>query len=161
EYDVMVQLLACTCEGASSYKDHAQLLKLMHFLMGLDDVYAPIKSTLLTTDPLPTVKEAFSLLSKDESHRNIHSGSDNKENATLFSAKSMDNRKRCFELIGYPPNFKKRNNSGQNSNNVSVSGKSVSGKTVDSSAGVSHTLTNDQCKRLMSLLGDSGPSSSA
>ncbi|GKE47520.1 putative RNA-directed DNA polymerase [Tanacetum coccineum] len=63
---------------------------------------------------------------------------------------------RCFELIGYPPNFKKRNNTGQNSNNVSVSGK-----TADSSAGVSHTLTNDQYKRLMSLLGDSGPSSCA
>ncbi|GJS18958.1 reverse transcriptase domain-containing protein [Tanacetum coccineum] len=110
EYDVMVQLLACTCEGASSYKDHAQLLKLMQFLMGLDDVYAPIRSTLLSTDPLPTVKEAFSLLLKDESHRNIHSGSsgvkssssafmsksDNKENATFFSAKSVDNRKRVM-----------------------------------------------------------------
>ncbi|GJS13403.1 putative RNA-directed DNA polymerase [Tanacetum coccineum] len=170
EYDAMVALPICTCDGASSYKDHAQLLKLMQFVMGLDDVYTPIRSTLLTTDPLPAVKEAVSLLSRDESHRNIHSGSsgvksssstfvakcDNKDNAFVFAVKFVDNKKRCFELIGYPPNFKKRNNSGQNSNNVSVSGK-----IVDSSAGVSHTLTNDQYKRLMSLLGDSGPSSSA
>nr|GEU72156.1 ribonuclease H-like domain-containing protein [Tanacetum cinerariifolium] len=38
---------------------------------------------------------------------------------------------------------------------------SVSGKTAESSACVSHTLTNDQYKRLVSLLGDFGPSSYA
>ncbi|GJR90038.1 ribonuclease H-like domain-containing protein [Tanacetum coccineum] len=197
EYDAMVQLPICTCDSASSFKDHCQLLKLMQFVMGLDDVYAPIRSTLLTIGPLPTVKEAFSLLSRDESHRNIHSGGfgvktgssafvskfDNKE-SVFFAAKSTDNRKRfnnnnnntvrnpslvckycnmnghtierCFELIGYPPNFKRKNNTGQNSNNVSVTGKAT-----DPSGGVSHTLTNDQYKRLMSLLSDLGPSSSA
>nr|GEV08691.1 hypothetical protein [Tanacetum cinerariifolium] len=140
EYDAMVALPAYTCDGASFYKDHAQLLKLMQFVMGLDDVYAPIRSTLLTTNPLSTVKEAFSLLSRD--------------NASRFAAKFVDDKKeRCFELIGYPPNLKKRNNSGQK--------VSVSGKIADLSAGVSHTHTNDQYKRLMSLLGDYGPSSSA
>ncbi|GJR40529.1 hypothetical protein Tco_1216213 [Tanacetum coccineum] len=71
EYDAMVQLPVCTCDDASDYKDHAQLLKLMQFVMGLNDVYAPIRSTILTTEPLPTVKEAFSLLSRDESHRTL------------------------------------------------------------------------------------------
>nr|GFB77172.1 hypothetical protein [Tanacetum cinerariifolium] len=52
EYDDMVQLSVCTYDGASDYKDHAQLLKLMQFVMGLDDVYTPIRSTNLTTDPL-------------------------------------------------------------------------------------------------------------
>nr|GEW08730.1 hypothetical protein [Tanacetum cinerariifolium] len=147
EYDDMVQLTVCTCDGASSYKDHAQLLKLMQFVIGLDDIYAPIRSTLLTTEPLPNVKEDFSLLSKDES--------DNKGNSSSFVKRPMDNKKkfnnnnndinpnlvctncnmtghtikRCLELIGYPPNFKKKNNSGQN--------------------------------RLMSLLSDSDPSSSS
>nr|GEZ98023.1 hypothetical protein [Tanacetum cinerariifolium] len=174
--------------------DHCQLLKLMQFVMGLDYIYAPIRSTLLTTDPLP---KAFSLLSRDESYRNIHSGGsgvkygssafvfkfDNKE-SVFFAAKSTDNRKRfnnnnnntvrnpslfckhcnmnghtikrCFEIIGYPPNFKRKNNTGQNSNNVSVTGKET-----DPSGGAYHTLTNDQYKRLMSLLSDSGPFSSA
>ncbi|GJT04205.1 hypothetical protein Tco_0838667 [Tanacetum coccineum] len=63
EYDTMVQLHVCTCEGSSSYNDHAQLLKLMKFVMGLDDVYAPIRCTLLTTEPLPIVNESFSLSS--------------------------------------------------------------------------------------------------
>ncbi|GKD45792.1 putative RNA-directed DNA polymerase [Tanacetum coccineum] len=194
EYDAMVQLPVYTCDGASSFKDHYHLLKLMQFVMGLDDVYAPIRSTLLTTNPLPTVKEAFSLLSRDESHKNIHfegfgvktgssafvSKCDNKENI-FFAAKSTENKKRfnnnnnnigrypslickhcnmnghtverCFELIGYPPYFKRKNNIGPNSNNVSVTGK-----TANPSGGVSHILTNDQYKRLMSLLSDSGAS---
>ncbi|GKB19695.1 ribonuclease H-like domain-containing protein, partial [Tanacetum coccineum] len=40
KYDAMVQLPVCTCDEASSYKDHVQLLKLMQFVMGLNDVYA-------------------------------------------------------------------------------------------------------------------------
>nr|GEX92926.1 hypothetical protein [Tanacetum cinerariifolium] len=105
EYDAMVQLPICTCDSASSFKDHCQLLKLMQFVMRLDDIYAPIRSTFLTTNPLPTVKDAFSFL---------------------------------------------KNNTGQNSNNVSVTSKAT-----DPSGGGSHTLTND--KRLMSLLSDSVP----
>ncbi|GKE32908.1 hypothetical protein Tco_1452230, partial [Tanacetum coccineum] len=129
----------------------------------------------LTTEPLPTVKEAFSLLSRDESHRNMHSGntgiktsssafvsrSDNKGNSSSFTNRPMDNKKkfnnvrnpnlvctncnmtghtieRCFKLIGYPPNFKKKSNIGQNVSNVSVTSKSV-----DASGSVSHTLTRN------------------
>ncbi|GKD22080.1 hypothetical protein Tco_1223783, partial [Tanacetum coccineum] len=155
EYDAMVQLPICTCDGASSYKDHAQLLKLMQIIMGLDDVYGPIRSAILTTHPLLTVKEAFSLFSREESHRLSHlGGSGVKGNNIAFVARpsgdsrvsspsivprSGDNRrrlnnsnarntnlvyknsnmtghtiKRCFELVGYPTNFKKRAVTSQN-----------------------------------------------
>ncbi|GJV43753.1 putative RNA-directed DNA polymerase [Tanacetum coccineum] len=164
EYDAMVQLPVCTCDGASSYNDHAQLLKLMQFVMGLDDVYGPIRSTILTTDPLPTLKEAFSLFLREESHKLSHSGGSRvKGNNTAFLARpsgdsrgrspsfvprSGDNRRRfnnsnarntnlffkncnmtghtierCFELVGYHPNFKKKAMTSQNvTSNVLVSG---------------------------------------
>ncbi|GJT88433.1 hypothetical protein Tco_1070150 [Tanacetum coccineum] len=170
EYDVMVQLPICTCDGAGSYKDHVQLLKLMQFVMGLDD--------------------AFSHLSRDESHRTMHDGgsgvkgstsafnsipSDNKGNNTSFVPRSGDNKKRfnnsnarnpnllckncnmtshtierCFELIGYPPNFKKRSVSSQN---VTSNG-SVKDKDTVTGTSTSHTLTSEQYQRLMSLLSD-------
>ncbi|GJW05761.1 hypothetical protein Tco_1568184 [Tanacetum coccineum] len=41
------------------------------FLMGLDDVYQPIRSNILTREPLPFVKIAFAIVSGEESHRNI------------------------------------------------------------------------------------------
>ncbi|GJU81182.1 putative RNA-directed DNA polymerase [Tanacetum coccineum] len=172
EYDAMVALRVCVCDSASSYKDHAQLLKLMQFMMGLDDVYAPIKSTILTTEPLPTVKEAFSLLSRDESHRTMHSGvlgpGDNKKRFNNSNARNPNlvctncnmtshTIEKYFELIGYPANFKKK---GVTSQNV-VSSGSVSDKGTGTSTGISHIFTSEQYQRLMCLLSDTGSSKGA
>nr|GEX92633.1 hypothetical protein [Tanacetum cinerariifolium] len=47
----------------------------MQFLMGLNDVYQNIRSNILARDPLLDVKEAFNVVSREESHRGLHSGS--------------------------------------------------------------------------------------
>ncbi|XP_076927295.1 uncharacterized protein LOC143590814 [Bidens hawaiensis] len=47
------------------------------FLMGLDDAYQPVRTNLLTREPLPTVKVAFSIVSREESHRNSNGNSKN------------------------------------------------------------------------------------
>ncbi|GKC33028.1 hypothetical protein Tco_1040322 [Tanacetum coccineum] len=134
EYDAMVQLSVCTCDGASDYKDHAQLLKLMQFVMGLDDVYAPIRSTILTTKPLPTVKEVFSLMSRDESHKTMHSrDSMVKGSTSAFNSRPYDNKGSNTSFVPMP----------------------VTG----TRAGTSHTLTSEQYHRLMSLLSNSGSES--
>ncbi|GJS25223.1 hypothetical protein Tco_0453855 [Tanacetum coccineum] len=39
QFDSLVDLPACTCEGSPKLKEHAQLLRLMQFFMGLDDVF--------------------------------------------------------------------------------------------------------------------------
>nr|GFA01192.1 ribonuclease H-like domain-containing protein [Tanacetum cinerariifolium] len=38
EFESLVDLSNCTCEGATTLKEHRQLLRLMQFLMGLDEV---------------------------------------------------------------------------------------------------------------------------
>ncbi|GJX81265.1 reverse transcriptase domain-containing protein, partial [Tanacetum coccineum] len=53
------------------YENHANQIKLMQFLMGLDDVYQPIRSNILMREPLPLMKTAFAIVSGEESHRNI------------------------------------------------------------------------------------------
>nr|GEW00801.1 ribonuclease H-like domain-containing protein [Tanacetum cinerariifolium] len=73
QYDSLVNLPDCICENSKKLKNHNQLLKLMQFLMGLDEVYASIRSITLTTDPIPDVKGAFATLSRDESHRSTQS----------------------------------------------------------------------------------------
>ncbi|GKB83620.1 hypothetical protein Tco_0950515 [Tanacetum coccineum] len=60
------------CDGASVLKKHGQFLRLMQFLMGLDEVSALVRSQILTTEPLPNVKSAFATLSRDKSHRNSY-----------------------------------------------------------------------------------------
>ncbi|KAF5782447.1 putative RNA-directed DNA polymerase [Helianthus annuus] len=131
QFDVVLQLPSCSCQAAKDYNDFSTLIKLMQFLMGLDDVYQPVRTNLLTREPLPSVKVAFSIVSREESHRNTSVGS--KGQNVSFASKtnqSFEQKKkeyrgpnpnfkcthcnkightvdRCFELVGYPSGFKR------------------------------------------------------
>ncbi|GKF53002.1 hypothetical protein Tco_0159912, partial [Tanacetum coccineum] len=77
EFDALTKLPKCTCEvkcSCDASKElglHQQLMKLIQFLMGLDDCYQPVRSSILTRDPLPEVKDAYNVISKEESLRGI------------------------------------------------------------------------------------------
>ncbi|GJU59150.1 ribonuclease H-like domain-containing protein [Tanacetum coccineum] len=62
---------------------------------------------------------------------------------------------RCFELVGYPPNFKKNSNNGFNRN--TASSNVVSGNKDHST---SNSFTDDQFKKLMALISDKSGTSS-
>ncbi|GJU00934.1 ribonuclease H-like domain-containing protein [Tanacetum coccineum] len=170
-------------------KDHGQLLRLMQFLIGLDDMYNSVRSLILTTEPLPDLRSAFATLSRDESHRNSGLSSKSvKIGPTAFVSRPSNgnnwntnkignnnnnnfgsNRRfermsnlvckhcnmtghtidRCFELVGYPPGFKRNNSSQSNTNNTTSNDIKT-----DHSKSVPNTLTNDQYQRLMALLSD-------
>nr|GEZ81416.1 ribonuclease H-like domain-containing protein [Tanacetum cinerariifolium] len=61
----------CSCDSSKEFRLHQQLMKLMQFLIGLDDCYQPVRSSLLTRDPLPEVKDAYNVISREESHRGV------------------------------------------------------------------------------------------
>nr|GEX44030.1 hypothetical protein [Tanacetum cinerariifolium] len=175
----------CICENSKKLKKHNQLIKLMQFLMRLEEVYAPIKSIILITDPVPDVKGAFAMVSIDESHRSTQSHNLPKPSSAAFTAKTNNrsnswsgsnnqtkilNRPnlvcthcnmnghtadRCFELVGYPPNFKRNSdtNRGSTSNNAILGSK-------DQSDGSSKIFTDDHYKRLMDLIDEKSGSSS-
>ncbi|GJZ72463.1 hypothetical protein Tco_0636314 [Tanacetum coccineum] len=93
QFDAMVSLPACTCEAAKHFEKHNQLIKLMQFLMGLDDNYLAIRSNILTREPLPLVKDAFAIVSGEESHRNITFSRATKPTASVFAAKTFDKKR--------------------------------------------------------------------
>ncbi|GJR09762.1 putative ribonuclease H-like domain-containing protein [Tanacetum coccineum] len=153
EFDILTKLPDCTCATRNELYDHAKLLKLMQFLMGLDDVYQPIRSNIMTREILPEAKDAFLIISREESHRGIPPSS----NCGL-KGHTID---RCFELIGYPPGFKRNPNlkpansfNNSKSNNVDV--RKGSGGTSESKTSGSSivSLTNEQVMKLMSLLNE-------
>ncbi|GJX28211.1 ribonuclease H-like domain-containing protein [Tanacetum coccineum] len=173
QYDAMISLPVCTCNAAKHFDKHNQLLKLMQFIMGLDDVYQPIRSNILTRDPFPTVKTAFAVVSGEESHRNITlSGShQSKPGATAFASKVLDksfkdkkkennNYRDALTLLIILPIIKKPNPNGQNnakrvsSNNVVSSNNAASTSESIPSSYVVPTLSNEQMQRLMNLLSD-------
>ncbi|GJZ80808.1 hypothetical protein Tco_0645802 [Tanacetum coccineum] len=84
---------ACTYDAKFGSVKHTQLIRLMQFLMGLNDVYQPITSTILAKDPLPNVKDAFYVVSREESHRGLHPGGfgTNKSQPAAFVGKTNNN----------------------------------------------------------------------
>ncbi|KAM0019556.1 putative RNA-directed DNA polymerase [Helianthus debilis subsp. tardiflorus] len=185
QFDAMLHLPSCSCQAAKDYNDFSTLIKLMQFLMGLDDVYQPVTTNLLTREPFPSVKVAFSIISREESHR-LSSGGSKTENVSFvskpnqaFDPKRRNNRgpnpnlkcthcnmightvDRCFEIVGYPPGFKRRgnnnlsnkSNSSTNNNNNSNRSNNVGGSSV--STGVSALpFTSEQITKLLSLVGE-------
>ncbi|GJV12995.1 hypothetical protein Tco_1354536 [Tanacetum coccineum] len=120
-FDAITKLPACSCDAQKVFKTHTNLIKLMQFLMGLDDIYQPIRSSLLTKEPLPDVKTAFSLISREESHRGSSFGSTGTK-FLVFAAKKapaiMHSNlncglpghpiEKCYKIVRYPDHIKKK-----------------------------------------------------
>ncbi|KAJ0495203.1 putative RNA-directed DNA polymerase [Helianthus annuus] len=171
QFDVVLQLPTCSCQAAKDYNDFSTLIKLMQFLMGLDDIYQPVRTNLLTREPLPSVKVAFSIVSREESHRNTSAGSKGQNVAFVSKTNQTVEQKkketrgpnpnfkcthcnkightvdRCFELVGYPTGFKKKPG-GQSGRNFSNSRSNVS--SVQSVS----PFSPEQVAKLLSLVGE-------
>ncbi|GJR81896.1 ribonuclease H-like domain-containing protein [Tanacetum coccineum] len=114
EFDILTKLTPCSCDAKTNL---GKLMKLMQFLMGLDDVYLPIRSSLLTQTKLPDVKDAFVIVCREESHRGLGSGSGvQKPTVSAFVSKTSENQNQNRS--------QNRNNNGFN--NQSASNNNVS-----------------------------------
>ncbi|GKD31548.1 ribonuclease H-like domain-containing protein, partial [Tanacetum coccineum] len=169
EFDILTKLPDCVYAARAELGDHGKLMKLMQFLMDLDDVYQPIRSSLLTREVLTEVKDAFVFLAREESHRGIPAtaAKSDKPQASVFISRVNDNCglrghtvERCFEIIGYPPGFKRNHNMKVNgtfnnnkSNNADLKGKSVKTNDLKTTADTL-SFTHEQVVKLMNLLND-------
>ncbi|KAJ0872693.1 putative RNA-directed DNA polymerase [Helianthus annuus] len=178
QLDQILQLPSCSCNAAKEFNDFNHMIKLMQFLMGLDNVYQGVRTNLLMKDSLPTVKEAFAIVSREESHRNYSCGNKKNPNMSFVSKVSSPvefkktNRvlnqnlkcthcnkvghtiEKCFEIIGYPSWLKPpRGNQGKKNSSANNS------KIEESSVPIT-SLTSDQLTKLLSLINDRIPESS-
>ncbi|KAJ0596006.1 putative RNA-directed DNA polymerase [Helianthus annuus] len=178
QFDAMVQLPSCSCQAAKNYNDFSTLIKLMQFLMGLDDVYQPVRTQLLTREPFPSVKAAYALISREESHRLSSNGSKG-QNVSYVARSNQPNQNtrknfrgsnsnlkcthcnmightvdRCFEIIGYPPGMKRRGNGSVGRNNSNNTNKSSMSTGPSSSATSALPFTPEQIAKLISLVGE-------
>ncbi|XP_071741331.1 uncharacterized protein [Rutidosis leptorrhynchoides] len=187
QFDALVKLPSCTCHANKNFKSHNDLIKLMQFLMGLDDSYSTIRSNILLSEPLPSVKSAFATISREESHRgsSFSSTTSKTPNTALLVSKTFDNKNvigrgpnpntkctkcgklghivdRCYDIVRYPPGWVKRNNNTYNnmSGNKFVSNYSLFD--TNTNDGVSSMpFSNEQISKLMSLINDKSVGTSA
>ncbi|KAK1411971.1 hypothetical protein QVD17_32863 [Tagetes erecta] len=174
QYDAITKLPKCTCNSSLQVTDFNNQIKLMQFLMGLDDTYQPIRTNILSKEPLPSVKNAFAMISAEESHRESNASHLNlKTQAAAFNSKLTEISKRkiptkpqplkcthcnltghtidkCFEIVGYPPNYKKKTNTQR------AQAKSNATCDISSSSQTTNTMsqpfTPEQIAQIMSLI---------
>ncbi|GKA60331.1 ribonuclease H-like domain-containing protein [Tanacetum coccineum] len=99
QFDAMVELPKCICNDSESFKKHNQLMKLMQFLMGLDDSYMQIRSSILSREVLPDVRSAYATISSEESHKvasdlkiiRYHADFGKKKSSQNFKGKKISN----------------------------------------------------------------------
>ncbi|GKB53670.1 VIER F-box protein 2, partial [Tanacetum coccineum] len=140
----------CSCAAQKAFKTHTDLIKLMQFLMGLDDGYQPIRRSLLTRDLIPDVKTAFSIISREESHRGSSSSSGNKAQASVFAVKVHNTNNFKKNSSAKNLNLKWANN-GNNNNQRSFSSNNSSTSTVEVPTSTP-SLTTDQIQQLINML---------
>ncbi|XP_071695839.1 uncharacterized protein [Rutidosis leptorrhynchoides] len=114
QYDAMVSLPICTCNAAAytcaaatSHKDHVKMMKLMQFLMGLNDEYTSVRSNILLRDTVIDVKEAYAIISREESHKGISTDKIVKTQANAFVSQSNNTFNKAGNNSG---NFSSNNN---------------------------------------------------
>ncbi|GJQ99670.1 ribonuclease H-like domain-containing protein [Tanacetum coccineum] len=103
QYDAMIELPKCVYNASEGFKKHNQLLKLMQFLMGLDDSYMKIRSSILSREVLPDVRSAYVTISSEESHR-----------VAVGSLAGSSQRNQASTFVSNVPNSKKFQRSNQN-----------------------------------------------
>ncbi|GJS96534.1 retrovirus-related pol polyprotein from transposon TNT 1-94 [Tanacetum coccineum] len=105
-FDAMIELLRCVCNASEGFKKRNQLMKLMQFLMGLDDSYIQIRSSILSREVLPDVRSAYATISSEESHRVASS-----------SIAGSSQRNQAFAFVSNVPNKYNFQRNTQNLNN--------------------------------------------
>ncbi|GJS60511.1 putative RNA-directed DNA polymerase [Tanacetum coccineum] len=152
QFDALIELPRCTCHAADDFKKHNQLMKLMQFLMGLDDTYMQIRSSILSKKTIPDVKNAYAIISSEESHRIATGNFQRPQTFTSFSRLPNNNRPndngnrrtvRGSALV-YPVDFGKRKASSN------LKRKNVSNNVVGSSS--SNGFFDEQMATLISLI---------
>ncbi|XP_028787189.1 uncharacterized protein LOC114743158 [Neltuma alba] len=127
EIDSITPWPKCSCGGCKCDL-HKQLLemkereRLYEFLMGLDDVYATIKTHILSMNPLPKLGTAYHLVAEDEQQKlisatqspslevaafQVHHDRKKEKPRCAHCNKLGHTQEKCYDLVGYPSDWKK------------------------------------------------------
>lgn len=69
EYDSIMPPPSCTCSRSREFFEHLQHQRMLQFLMGLNDSYSQVRSHILLLSQLPSINQAYAMISQDESQK--------------------------------------------------------------------------------------------
>nr|XP_016513378.1 PREDICTED: uncharacterized protein LOC107830364 [Nicotiana tabacum] len=151
EIDLLVPGPGCDCEETRPFIKQFKNLRLLQFLVGLNENYSQVRSEILLKTPVLTVNQAYALIIQVESQRELGVLEVNSEPLTMMAGQNQGYKAKkigivcehcgykihlkenCYKIIGYPPDFKsKKKQQGQGNR---VYANMVSEETAGSSQG--------------------------
>lgn len=66
EFESVIPFPGCDCVKSRLFVEFLHQQKLMKFLMGLNDTYAPKRNQILMMNPTPTLDQAYSMIIQEE-----------------------------------------------------------------------------------------------
>lgn len=99
ELDILAPLPSCDCEESRLSVDHLKNIRLLQFLMGLNDSYSNIHNNVLVKRSVVTVNEAYTIISQEESQKTLGVIDSHKDPLTILAGKGQDFRPRKHGLI--------------------------------------------------------------
>ncbi|KAG7556631.1 Retrotransposon gag domain [Arabidopsis suecica] len=125
----------CECDAAMKWERMQQKSRVTKFLMGLNESYDQTRRHILMLKPIPTIEEAFNIVTQDERQKNVKPPT-RVDNVAFQSTNPMMNDaegayiaayntvrpsqkpvcshcgkvghtvQKCFKILGYPPGYK-------------------------------------------------------
>ena len=130
----------CVCGAKDSIFKAEQDRRLIHFLMGLNEVYTVIRGNILMMNPLPSMGQAFSLLIQEEKQREFKPVGRMSTDSVSLNVKAVDNK-------GHGGRPFRTNFQGNNYGNYGDTNSSSGGNHYQSNNTNRNVMVCDYCKR--------------
>ncbi|XP_054794561.1 uncharacterized protein LOC129300062 [Prosopis cineraria] len=155
EQSFLIAVPTCKCETSKVYFDLMQQQRLLQFLKGLSESYSQARSQILLMTPLPSVNQAYNMIMEDEAQKLIAGSNKSSpiEGATMAVGRGQGRgrgrgrgnsslecahchkrghvKENCYEIIGYPVDFKGKNKNKRSQEIKSNQGKGEAANGVD------------------------------
>ncbi|XP_016473358.2 uncharacterized protein LOC107795270 [Nicotiana tabacum] len=170
ELDVITPLASCDCEESRPSVELLKNIRLLQFLMGLNESYSNIQSNVLAKKPVITVNEAYAIVTQEESQRTLGVTDTLKDPLTMLAGKGHEFKPKrpglicdycgykghlkenCYKIVGYPPDFKSKKKGQNSGSGTYVNNATSEEKHVLMLPTQRNFFTGDQYKQLVNLL---------
>ncbi|KAH0650738.1 hypothetical protein KY284_030650 [Solanum tuberosum] len=105
----------CTCGGKTKLHKAEQDRRLIHFLMGLNEMYTSIRGNILMMSTLPSMAQAFTILSQEEKQRDVKPNNHTVLDSTSLNAHGQSSNSAA--LKDFKTNYSSTRGGGNNSGN--------------------------------------------
>ncbi|OIS95931.1 hypothetical protein A4A49_58602, partial [Nicotiana attenuata] len=151
EMDLLVAGPGCDCEETRHFIKQCRNLRLLQFLVGLNESYSHVRSQVLLKTPVLTVNQAYALVIQKESQRTL--GAKRPGLICEFCGYKGHLKENCYKIIGYPPDFRsKKKAPTQGVKPYANAATAEKGNASSTQSTQGNFFTEDQYKQLLNLL---------